>query len=107
MKWFLFCLTECSSTGYLCLAEQQYKEEAHHPDCTLAGGVSVHVGLYWSSFALLQDSFGHTADLVQVGLFIMNAFVLILGLVLFTSFYKMWYTSRLNIHPIAQCNSIL
>lgn len=65
LEWILttrLCLSECSSPGCLRSAEQKREEEAHHPDCAVAGGVPVNVGLHWSFVDLLQDCIGHTAS---------------------------------------------
>lgn len=58
--------TECSSARCVCCVEKQYKEKAHHPHCSLAGGVPLHARLYRPSAALLQDHIGHTASPIQV-----------------------------------------
>lgn len=58
--------SERSRAGCVCPAEEQREEEAHHPDGALDGGVPVHVGLYWSLAALLQNCVRHPASAVQV-----------------------------------------
>lgn len=60
--------SERSGAGCACPAEEQREEETHHPDGALDGGVPVHVGLYWSLAALLQNCIRHPASAVQVWL---------------------------------------
>lgn len=62
--------SERSSPWCMRSAKQKREEEAHHPDCAVAGGVPVHVGRCWSFVDLLQDCLGYIAPAVQVSLHI-------------------------------------
>jgi len=61
-------LTEYAGAGCVRCVEQQHEEAAHHPDCSLAGGVPVHVGLCRPFAALPPDGTGYTASPIQVWL---------------------------------------